>query len=147
MFGSTSAGGAKAGLVNGMPDLDAKDNDTRVKDSGLQLANNAGKGGKEYLDLGDIEGQEFGSTEAAGSANREARLPENQRRKVFEDQEDYVEGEEHANDDDAVVPKERKSKEGLGFAISRFNMKEEMEEGRFSADGSEYTRRREFING
>lgn len=136
MFGSTSAGGSRAGMEAGEPDLDAKDNDTRVRDSGLDLSKEAAKGGKEFLELGDIQGQEFGSTEAAGSINREKRLSENQTRLVYEDQEDYVEGEEHANDDDAYVPKERKSAQGMGFAMSRFNMKDEMEEGKFSADGS-----------
>lgn len=134
MFGATSAGGA--GHTSGMPDLDAKDNDTRVKDSGLKLSGSAAKGGKEFLDLGDIEGQEFTSSEAYSSANREERRAAEERKKVRDDEEDYVEGEEHANDDDAVVPQERKDAEGMGFAISRFNMQDEMQEGRFSADGT-----------
>ena len=132
MFGATSSGGA--GHTAGMPDLDAKDNDTRVKDSGLQLKGDAAKGGKEFLELGDIEGQEFNSMES--SANAEHRRVLDERLKVHEDEEDYVEGEEHANDDDAVVPKERKSATGMGFAMSGFNMSEEMSEGRFTADGS-----------
>ena len=132
MFGASSAGGA--GHTAGMPDLDAKDNDTRVKDGGLQLKGEAAKGGKEFLELGDIEGQEFNATESSASA--EHRRAMDQRLKVHEDEEDYVEGEEHANDDDAVVPKERKSATGMGFAMSGFNMSEEMTEGRFTADGS-----------
>jgi CD2 antigen cytoplasmic tail-binding protein 2 len=135
MFASTSAG--VAGTTNA-PDLDAKDNDTRVKDTGLELKGQAGKGGKEFLDLGDIEGQEFTSSEAYDSANKQAREDMEKARKVYEDQEDYVEGEEHANDDDAVVPQERKDAEGMGFTISKFNMQEEMQEGRFSVDGSKY---------
>ena len=134
MFGATSAGGA--GHTSGMPDLDAKENDTRVKDGGLQLKGSAAKGGKEFLELGDIEGQEFSNSEAYSSANREAREAAEKRRKITEDEEDYVDGEEHANDDDAVVPKDRKSAEGMGFALSSFNMQDEMQEGRFSADGS-----------
>lgn len=132
MFGATSTGGA--GHTSGMPDLDAKDNDTRVKDSGLQLKGEAAKGGKEFLELGDIEGQEFNTMES--SANAEHRRAMEQRQKVHEDEEDYVDGEEHANDDDAIVPKERKSATGMGFAMSGFNMSEEMAEGRFTADGS-----------
>lgn len=132
MFGARSSGGA--GHTNGMPDLDAKDNDTRVKDSGLQLKGDAAKGGKEFLELGDIEGQEFNTMESSTSAENRRKMDE--RLKVHEDEEDYVEGEEHANDDDAVVPKERKSATGMGFAMSGFNMSEEMAEGRFTADGS-----------
>ncbi|KAI0685162.1 hypothetical protein BC835DRAFT_1421525 [Cytidiella melzeri] len=63
---------------------------------------------EEFLRLGDIEGQEFGE---AGS----------------EDDED----EEPEDEDDA----ERKKKAGMGFELSSFNMREEMEEGKFSADG------------
>ena len=140
MFGSSSAGGA--GLTSGMPDLDAKDNDTRVKDTGLQLKGSAAKGGKEFLDLGDIEGQEFINSEAymsSSSGNTAAKESAEKTRKITEDEEDYVEGEEHANDDDAIVPKDRKSADGMGFAISSFNMQNEMQEGRFSADGSKFS--------
>lgn len=117
-------------------DVNAADNDTRIRDSGLALQGDAAKGGKEFLDLGDIEGQEFddrGENSSAARAKREA-IEEN--KKVVEDEIDYIEGEEHANDDDAVVPKERKSGTGMGFAISSFNMKDEMQEGRFTADGT-----------
>lgn len=114
--------------------INAKDNDTRVKDTGLQLKGDAGKGGKEFLDLGDIEGQEFDDRES--DAARTQREAVEQAKKVTEDEIDYISGDEKANDDDAVVSKERKSATGMGFAMSSFNMKEEMSEGRFTADGS-----------
>lgn len=118
------------------PDLEAKDNDTRVKDRGLELQGDAAKGGKEFLDLGDITGQEFNTAESSATgATKEAYA---QKLRVTEEDIDYVEGEEYANDDDAVIPKERKSADGMGFAISGFNMAEEMREGKFSADGSEW---------
>lgn len=114
--------------------INAKDNDTRVKDTGLQLKGDAAKGGKEFLELGDIEGQEFDDRE--GDAARSHREAAQQAKKVTEDEIDYISGDEKANDDDAVVVKERKSATGMGFAMSSFNMKDEMSEGRFTADGS-----------
>jgi CD2 antigen cytoplasmic tail-binding protein 2 len=117
----------------GVPGLNTADNDTRVKDTGLQLQGDAAKGGKEFLELGDIEGQEFGDDERSKEKREEALK---QAKKVTEDDEDYISGDEKANDDDAVIPAERKSQTGLGFAISSFNMKDEMSEGRFTADGT-----------
>ncbi|KAF5315536.1 hypothetical protein D9611_004775 [Ephemerocybe angulata] len=68
----------------------------------------AGKKKDKFMRLGDIEGQEFnnGSDES---------------------------GEEDFEDEDA---RERKKKEGMGFELSSFNMREEMEEGKFTEDGS-----------
>lgn len=68
---------------------------------------------EEYLRLGDIEGQEFG--EKTGS-----------------DAEDESESEGEPEDEDDA---ERRKKAGMGFELSSFNMREEMEEGKFSADG------------
>lgn len=124
MFGDGEPASGKTGLDG----LNPKDNDTRVKDSGLQLKGDAGKGGKEFLDLGDIEGQEFDDKDS--SAARAQKEAAEKLKKVTEDEIDYISGDEKANDDDAVVSKERKSATGMGFAISRFNMKDEMEGGR-----------------
>lgn len=128
MFGDGEPASGKTGIVDG------KDNDTRVKDSGLQLKGDAAKGGKEFLDLGDIEGQEFDDKESSAAKSQKEAVE--QLKKVTEDEIDYISGDEKANDDDAVVPQERKSAKGMGFAISSFNMKDEMEEGRFTADGT-----------
>ena len=67
---------------------------------------------EEYLRLGDIEGQEFGETGSGGEEDSES------------------EGEPEDEDD-----AERRKKAGMGFELSAFNMREEMEEGKFSADG------------
>ncbi|KAJ6496959.1 hypothetical protein C8R47DRAFT_972611 [Mycena vitilis] len=64
---------------------------------------------EEYLRLGDIEGQEFGDSDSEGGSD--------------DDPED---------EDDA----ERKKKAGMGFEISSFNMRDEMEEGKFTEDGT-----------
>jgi CD2 antigen cytoplasmic tail-binding protein 2 len=64
---------------------------------------------EEYLRLGDIEGQEFGDSESEGSSADE---PE---------------------DEDDV---ERKKKAGMGYEMSSFNMRDEMEEGKFTEDGT-----------
>jgi len=69
-------------------------------------------GNKEkFLRLGDIEGQEF---DQSGSSH------------------DSEEDNEPEDEDDA----ERRKKAGMGFELSSFNMREEMEEGKFSEDGT-----------
>lgn len=70
------------------------------------------KGEEEYLRLGDIEGQEFG-------------------RNGSDDEDEEDEEDEPEDEDDA----ERKRKAGMGYELSSFNMREEMEEGKFAADG------------
>lgn len=78
------------------------------KDDGPQTI----KRKEEYLRLGDIEGQEF--NDAGGSAN------------------ESEESDEPEDEDDAA----RRAKAGMGFELSSFNMREEMEEGKFTEDGS-----------
>ena len=111
-----------------------KDDTDRVRDSGLQLRGEAAKGGKATLELHDIEGQE--DLEADPEGPMAQRLREGRIGAGDEsdgDEEEFVEGDEHANDDDA--PRSRRSKKGMGFKIDSFNMKEEMNDGRFTADG------------
>ncbi|KAG6868236.1 hypothetical protein C0993_005936 [Termitomyces sp. T159_Od127] len=62
-----------------------------------------------YLRLGDIEGQEFADPAALSDDDSE---PE--------------------DEDDA----ERRKKAGMGYELSSFNMRDEMEEGKFTEDGS-----------
>ncbi|KAG2144855.1 hypothetical protein BD769DRAFT_1625402 [Suillus cothurnatus] len=71
-----------------------------------------GKKKEEFLRLGDIEGQEFNDGEDSDS-----------------DEEDEPEDEDE---------RERRKKAGMGFELSSFNMREEMEEGKFAADGTVY---------
>ncbi|KJA27107.1 hypothetical protein HYPSUDRAFT_986995 [Hypholoma sublateritium FD-334 SS-4] len=66
---------------------------------------------EKYMRLADIEGQEFGG-ESDG---------------------DGSDGDDSPEDEDDA---ERKKKEGMGFELSSFNMREEMEEGKFTEDGS-----------
>ncbi|KAI8998640.1 hypothetical protein BD414DRAFT_453577 [Trametes punicea] len=66
---------------------------------------------EEYLRLGDIEGQEFGERSDKKDDSDEADEPE--------DEEEAV----------------RRKKSGMGYELSAFNMREEMEEGKFTADG------------
>lgn len=65
---------------------------------------------ESYMRLGDIEGQEFGNS---GSED--------------ENSEPEPEDEDEA---------ERRKKAGMGYELSSFNMREEMEEGKFTEDGS-----------
>lgn len=71
------------------------------------------KGAEEFLRLGDIEGQEFGrgSDDDGGGESS---------------------GDDEPEDEDDA---ERRKKAGMGYELSSFNMREEMEEGKFSADG------------
>ncbi|GAA6026936.1 hypothetical protein JCM8097_005977 [Rhodosporidiobolus ruineniae] len=88
---------------------------------------------KEFLDMGDIEGQEFGrDDEDEDPAMPGGPAPDAEDDE--EEEEEYEAVDDLANDDDA--PRARRSKKGMGFQLSSFNMKEEMNEGRFSADGS-----------
>jgi hypothetical protein len=68
---------------------------------------------EKYMRLGDIEGQEFGNDDMqSGSESKSEGEPE--------------------DEDDA----EQRKKAGMGYELSSFNMREEMEEGKFTEDGS-----------
>ncbi|KAJ7741508.1 hypothetical protein DFH07DRAFT_964858 [Mycena maculata] len=86
-----------------------EDDDMFAVDAKEKKDETSAKKKEEYLRLGDIEGQEFGDSESEGDSANE---PE--------------------DEDDA----ERKKKAGMGFEISSFNMRDEMEEGKFTEDGT-----------
>jgi CD2 antigen cytoplasmic tail-binding protein 2 len=65
----------------------------------------------EFLRLGDIEGQEFHDEKGSDASSDVS--------------------DEPIDDDEA----ERRKKAGMGFELSSFNMREEMEEGKFTEDG------------
>ncbi|EPQ58336.1 hypothetical protein GLOTRDRAFT_137074 [Gloeophyllum trabeum ATCC 11539] len=67
---------------------------------------------EKFLRLGDIEGQEFDEQKSGD-----------------EDEDDE---DEPADEDEA----ERRKKKGMGYELSSFNMREEMEEGKFAEDGT-----------
>ncbi|TFK42502.1 hypothetical protein BDQ12DRAFT_278591 [Crucibulum laeve] len=69
----------------------------------------SGKKKEQFMRLGDIEGQEFG-----------------------DNSENESDSDEPEDEDDA----ERRKKAGMGFELSSFNMREEMEDGKFTEDGS-----------
>jgi CD2 antigen cytoplasmic tail-binding protein 2 len=101
----TAAGGEGDGddeedmfATTAAPTKQDQDGDTRIKDSGLDLRKGANKAGKDFLELGDIEGQEF-REEGEGD----------------ESDESYQEGDEFANTDDA--PRSRRSKKGMGYVL------------------------------
>ena len=105
------------GVVNSRkPINDAEDDDddmfASVAAEEKKPVENVKKDKNKFLRLGDIEGQEFGGSGLGdGSESSDSDEPE--------------------DEDDA----ERK-KAGMGYELSSFNMREEMEEGKFSADGS-----------
>ena len=71
----------------------------------------SGKKQDKFMRLGDIEGQEFGLHSGSESES---------------------DIDQPADQDEA----EKKKKEGMGFELSSFNMREEMEEGKFTEDGT-----------
>ncbi|PPR01486.1 hypothetical protein CVT26_015109 [Gymnopilus dilepis] len=73
--------------------------------------NEPAKKEEKYMRLADIEGQEFKDEEEESGTD---------------------EDDEPEDDDDA----ERKKKAGMGYELSSFNMREEMEEGKFTEDGT-----------
>jgi CD2 antigen cytoplasmic tail-binding protein 2 len=83
------------------------------EESKVELGEKKSKGEEEFMRLGDIEGQEFGR----GSGD--------------DDEDSSGDSDEPEDEDDA----ERRKKAGMGYELSSFNMREEMEEGKFSADG------------
>lgn len=89
------------------------DDDMFATDDKAKEADKASGKKKEekYMRLGDIEGQEFGAATGAGDESATEDEPE--------------------DEDDAA----RRKKAGMGFEISAFNMREEMEEGKFTEDG------------
>ncbi|KDQ07044.1 hypothetical protein BOTBODRAFT_39096 [Botryobasidium botryosum FD-172 SS1] len=98
------------GVVNSRKRDDAEEEDDMFALEQTEKSEAPKGGKKKYLALGDIEGQEFGDEGDSDSDNSD--VPE---------------------DMDEV---ERKKKKGMGFEISSFNMKAEMEEGKFTEDGS-----------
>ena len=87
----------------------ASDDEQRSKSEG-----GAKKKNTKWMSLGDIDGQEFGG----GSAG--------------EDDGKSVSESEPEDEDDRI----RRSKAGMGYEFTKFNMKEEMEEGKFAEDGT-----------
>lgn len=76
-----------------------------------QKAEESGKKAHKFLRLGDIEGQEFNDQTSDRSGS----------------------DEDEPEDEDSL---ERRKKAGMGFELSSFNMREEMEEGKFAEDGT-----------
>jgi CD2 antigen cytoplasmic tail-binding protein 2 len=83
------------------------------EESKVEPGEKKGNGEEKFMRLGDIEGQEFGR----GSGD--------------DDGDSSGDSDEPEDEDDA----ERRKKAGMGYELSSFNMREEMEEGKFSADG------------
>jgi CD2 antigen cytoplasmic tail-binding protein 2 len=88
--------------------------DPKVEDTKAETGDK--KKSEEFLRLGDIEGQEFGRGGSADDSDAG---------------DSSMDDDEPEDEDDA----ERRKKAGMGYEISSFNMREEMEEGKFSADG------------
>ncbi|GAA5862133.1 hypothetical protein JCM8547_007749 [Rhodosporidiobolus lusitaniae] len=127
--GFGGAGGGRAGRGVGEQAAEPDDDEDDMfgggpgVDRGMDVKGK--KKEKEFLEMGDIEGQEFGKGDDEDGEGDD----ENE-----EDEEDYEAVDDLANDDDA--PRGRRSKKGMGYQVSSFNMKDELNEGRFSADGS-----------
>ncbi|GAA5833306.1 hypothetical protein JCM11251_005199 [Rhodosporidiobolus azoricus] len=130
--GFGGAGGGRAGRGVGEQAAEPDDDEDDMfgggpgVDEGMDVKGK--KKEKDFLEMGDIEGQEFTKRDDDEGGDAEDEEEEE------ELEEDYEPEDDLANDDDA--PRSRRSKKGMGFQLSSFNMKEELNEGRFSADGS-----------
>ncbi|GAA5996414.1 uncharacterized protein JCM10292_007592 [Rhodotorula paludigena] len=137
--GFGGAGGGRKGRGVGQqaaePERDEEEDEdmfggpSTAKDSGL--ATKGKKKEKEFLEIGDIEGQEFGRADMADSDDGDGPAGDDADE---ESEEDYLPEDDEANNDEA--PRGRRSKKGMGYSLSSFNMKEELAEGRFTADGT-----------
>jgi len=74
------------------------------RDTGLDTKGK--KKDKEFLEMGDIEGQEFGKGGDSDDDDDEGAL---------EDEEDYLPEDDEANADEA--PRGRRSKKGMGYSL------------------------------
>ena len=122
-YDSDSSDDGEGVVLSRRPGADGAANDededmfaTGPKEEDAKVEAGDKKKGEEFLRLGDIEGQEFGR---GGSADGDT------------DGDSSRDDEEPEDEDDA----ERRKKAGMGYELSSFNMREEMEEGKFSADG------------
>jgi CD2 antigen cytoplasmic tail-binding protein 2 len=120
-YESDSSDDGEGVVLSRRPGADGAANDededmfaTGPKEEDTKVEAGEKKKSEEFLRLGDIEGQEFGR----GSADDDG---------VDSSGDD----KEPEDEDDA----DRRKKAGMGYEISSFNMREEMEEGKFSADG------------
>ncbi|KAJ7632716.1 hypothetical protein FB45DRAFT_990126 [Roridomyces roridus] len=110
-YDSDSSDDGEGVVLSRKKDEDDEDDDmfaTDAKDK-KEEAGGAKKKKEEYLRLGDIEGQVFRESDSEGE-----------------------DGDEPEDEDDA----ERRKKAGMGFEMSSFNMRDEMEEGKFTEDGT-----------
>ncbi|KAJ7285731.1 hypothetical protein C8J57DRAFT_1461098 [Mycena rebaudengoi] len=107
-YDSDSSDDGEGVVLSRKKGADDEDDDMFAVDAEEKKADASAKKKEEYLRLGDIEGQEFGDSGDEGSSDE----PE---------------------DEDAA---ERKKKEGMGFELSSFNMRDEMEEGKFTESGA-----------
>lgn len=130
-YGSDSSNDEEGVVPSRRPGAEAEDEDMDMfasdNESKAAPAADKGKGkgkGKEFMDLNDVEGQEFGK--ASGGVDEDSDSEE----EMEEEYEDEMSGER---------ARRKKNKEkDLGIEVTPFNMKGEMEEGRFTADGEAY---------
>ncbi|GAA5993751.1 hypothetical protein JCM11641_004036 [Rhodosporidiobolus odoratus] len=128
--GFGGAGGGRAGRGVGEQAAEPDDDEDDMfgggpgKDTGMDIKGK--KKEKDFLEIGDIEGQEFSRRDDEDQDADEEDEEENE--------EEYEPEDDLANDDNA--PRSRRSKKGMGYNLSSFNMKDELSEGRFSADGA-----------
>jgi CD2 antigen cytoplasmic tail-binding protein 2 len=115
-YGSDSSNDEEGVVPSRRPKTLEDDEDVDMfADDVEEKADKKGKGKeKEFMDLNDVEGQEFSRR----------------------DEEDS--GSEEEEEMDEKAQRKRGIEKDLGIEVTPFNMKGEMEEGRFTADGEAY---------
>jgi CD2 antigen cytoplasmic tail-binding protein 2 len=113
-YGSDSSNDDEGVVPSRRPGVEDEDVDMFADDVDEKI-DKKGKGKeKEFMDLNDVEGQEFSKRDEEESDS--------------EDEEDM----------DEKGKRKRGLEKDLGIEVTPFNMKNEMEEGRFTADGENY---------
>jgi CD2 antigen cytoplasmic tail-binding protein 2 len=129
--------GEQNGKVAGVDE----DDDMFTLEEGGDAEAKTQKNGKKFLELGNIEGQEFAHKDAE-EEERDAELELETDNEEYEVDEEEKEALHDADDVVQPLKKKKKSrpkpgdKDDMGFEIDDFNMKNEMASGRFDEEGN-----------
>ncbi|ORX37622.1 hypothetical protein BD324DRAFT_578379 [Kockovaella imperatae] len=119
-YGSDSSNDEESVVPSRRPGAKADDDDVDMFADEPEEKADKGKGKdkeKEFMSLDEIEGQEFDRTRRGGSST----------------------AGDDSDDEETMAAKRKQGLDGdMGIDLTPFNMKSEMEEGRFTADGESY---------
>lgn len=119
-FGAGGGRKGKVGTTTAAEQVQDEDDEDDIfgeaKETQLQEESKSKVPAKQFLDLGDIEGQEFGQDEEEEGNEQASRKSKAKQVAEEEDMEDYMAEDDLANDDDA--PRSKRSKQSMGYTLS-----------------------------